>query len=638
MQLVAVNPTKVPAIKGIVDEVRKPKSAEAKRWMWIGAISAVAFMVAVAIAVVNIEKWWHDHGHGHDETQTPSPLLAVPWNAGCCSFSSLYTGVNWRDPRIQRSFVENALAAERQFFAAPNVSFDAVSGMTYDGRNLEDTSLEPIEIRAASAPSKESIQLSLLALSLQTEEEAGELAALQPLVYSQEEALDLLEKKVSTMEDFDRRYPSFGGFLPWFCARGTFANGACRGLDDPLGPLEAAKGWETSMPGLDNGQMAWATAALVRVLKQHALADGAGDRLSRLAQRWEQRLQRMKASAVNLFYNGLGSGTVRALTWMTNLSVDAALGPENAYTESPYILDDAFEGELMVLFMELFGNWSGYPNEGQAERDLIWEHKKSRVGRATFRMPDGENLTVQRGFWFSSHEQWKILQMPYLAIPQVRKVFANGELARLTYSFSESIPGLFASVSAPGTLCAPDNYCSATGIESIAGEPVTENFVVTPYAAFPSILVDRGAGLAWYNYMLSLPGMQSPYGSLESSNAQEPGVKTILTWDAKATTVLAMLGGTGDLIGRVMDEANATSKFVDRVGGMYDAVFEDVNGSSALPLPPTALPLAFQGAWQGWSNTSCGCNTSEFLPLQSGGDLASSTISLEGNARRLRGL
>jgi len=436
-----------------------------------------------------------------------------------------------------------------------------------------------------------------------------------------------LEKKVSTMEDFDRRYPAFGGFLPWFCARGALEDGRCRGLNDPAGGLEPTYDFHDSMPGLDNGQMAWAIVALVHVLKKKATADSTG-RISSLAERWEQRLLRMQATAVNLFYNGNGSGTVRALTWLRNRSVDAT-DPTNSWTYSSYVLDDAFEGEMMVLFMDLLGNWSGYPNDGKDEKALIWEHKKTKVEAAAFHMPSGENLTVQKGFWFSSHEQWKTLQMPYLAVPHVGKLFANGELARLTHSLAEQIPGLFASVSAPpGVVCGTDaGYCSATGIEELAYQAVDQDLVVTPYAAFPSILVDRGAGLAWYNYMLSLPGMQSLHGSLESSAVNHAGVRTMLTWDAKATTVLAMLGGTGDLLGRAMDEANVTSLFVERVGGMYAAVFnETLSDISELPLPPMTIPATFESAWQDWSNASCGCADSV------------SPLLTAGNGRRLRGV
>jgi len=359
MQLVTVDPSKASALQGIAEELKRPKSRTAKAWIAVGAAMGLAFVVATAFAAVGLEHWFH-HEHPSDASpESDVPSLATQWNEGCCRFAPLYNGSNWRDPQIQRSFVENALAAERHFFAAPSIAFDAETGMTYDGRDLDIETLEPTTIRPASAPSKESIQLSLLALSLQTTEEAGEwLAHFQPLVYSQKEALDLLEKKVSTMEDFDRRYPAFGGFLPWFCARGALEDGRCRGLNDPAGGLEPTYDFHDSMPGLDNGQMAWAIVALVHVLKKKATADSTG-RISSLAERWEQRLLRMQATAVNLFYNGNGSGTVRALTWLRNRSVDAT-DPTNSWTYSSYVLDDAFEGEMMGLFMDLLGNWSGY--------------------------------------------------------------------------------------------------------------------------------------------------------------------------------------------------------------------------------------------------------------------------------------
>lgn len=50
-------------------------------------------------------------------------------------------------------------------------------------------------------------------------------------------------------------------------------------------------------------------------------------------------------------------------------------------------------------------------------------------------------ITVQRGWWFSSHEQWKFLELPYLDVPISKRVFINGEKVRTINSNAKKIPG-----------------------------------------------------------------------------------------------------------------------------------------------------------------------------------------------------
>ena len=63
-----------------------------------------------------------------------------------------------------------------------------------------------------------------------------------------------------------------------------------------------------------------------------------------------------------------------------------------------------------------------------------------------YRTTKGEIVTVQQGFWFSAHEQWKVWSAPYLSNARVRAVFENCERVRSIYSAEKGIPGLRASV------------------------------------------------------------------------------------------------------------------------------------------------------------------------------------------------
>ena len=41
---------------------------------------------------------------------------------------------------------------------------------------------------------------------------------------------------------------------------------------------------------------------------------------------------------------------------------------------------------------------------------LLW------LQAVNYTLPDGTAVTVQRGFWFSAHEQWKTWTLPYLDV------------------------------------------------------------------------------------------------------------------------------------------------------------------------------------------------------------------------------
>ena len=58
-------------------------------------------------------------------------------------------------------------------------------------------------------------------------------------MYTEEEAVSLLERKIKTYEKFDQDYPGYGGFLPWVAVN----NGVVTPTWD----------WTDGVPSLDNG-------------------------------------------------------------------------------------------------------------------------------------------------------------------------------------------------------------------------------------------------------------------------------------------------------------------------------------------------------------------------------------------------
>jgi len=536
-------------------------------------------------------------------------------DSSCCRFSELFHRADWEDTTTQKLFISRVLSAERHFFAEANVAFDPDTGMTYDGHALDASTGElrkgppPNGPFGFSAASKEALHVSLLALALE-KTQVGEDTA--PLIYSEKEALDILEKKVSSMEGFDAAEPGFGGFLPWFCSRGVKLgpDRRCLTPQEEAGIVGATSDFLGKVPGLDNGQLAWATYAVSKVLRGRATE---GDRFEALAKRWEQRLERMRSTAVPVFYGGRGTGALRAVTKIRNTAQDA-VNASNYETVAvhPEYLDDAYEGELLVLFVDLLGDWSSFPHNGREERNKMWERKQIRLKAINFTDPkDDSKITVQEGFWFSSHEQWKLMVLPYLEIPLVKQIFTNSEYVRVVNSIHQHIPGLFASSHAP-----PDvecghlgGYCNAVGIQAVASQPVHWDQSVSPYGAYPVMLVDLAAGLAWYNTMLSLPKMQTATGSVEAAKVDGTSVASILTWDTKVTSVLAMLKGTGPLISRLLKEDGLREQFEARVRAFYGEKFSSTMPSAPGPLPmPTAKLLPSHWAQRSAAFPSCGCD------------------------------
>ena len=46
--------------------------------------------------------------------------------------------------------------------------------------------------------------------------------------------------------------------------------------------------------------------------------------------------------------------------------------------------------------------------------DFIWKDKRNKLKSINYWSPKlGKEITVEKGWWFSAHEQWKHLFMPY---------------------------------------------------------------------------------------------------------------------------------------------------------------------------------------------------------------------------------
>lgn len=93
------------------------------------------------------------------------------------------------------------------------------------------------------------------------------------------------------------------------------------------------------------------------------------------------------------------------------------------------------------------------------------------------------------------------------------RVFQNAERVRTCNSVVTQVPGMFASINNVTDPATGDvvGYISNAGIPSIANQTVQELDVITPYSVFPTVLFDKGVGMAWWRNMAIAKKMQSQY-------------------------------------------------------------------------------------------------------------------------------
>ncbi len=520
-----------------------------------------------------------------------------------CRFADLFTIddlVYNRNDAIHR-FKMHMCLWEGQF--GYGVGYNHEIGITFDGHEIDYTTGDLHEhLHFFTAASKEAIHVNMLALYMMDNVYARQFFRNA----SQDDVVDILEKKIASYNDFHRRYPGFAGFLPWFASNGSQMN--------------LLKGWESRVPGLDNGQLIWSIKILIETLKTKQLFN--------LAEKYQQRIDLITKTVIPVFYEAQRGG-IRCESGIKDMfNVSQITNPNNYEAIDRCLLADPYEGieiieihvyffqsrlicfflgELMAFFMDLYAPWSLY-NYTMEERNRIWVSKRDRLVRDEYNTTvESSNITqkqvtVQRGFWFSSHEQWKYLYLPYRDIDLQQRLFTNGEKVRVFHSAQTRIPGLYASVTSDakrGTY--RFDYWSACGIQQIAVEKIEHQSVVTPYGSFPVIMANESIGLAWYLNMLQGPAMQNLYGSTEAANIDGKSISPVITWDSKITTLVAMLSShLIDISRQILQRDQNYERFYNiteyewsRVFGLKPLLGEDLPWSLPtvkIPRPPDGLP------------------------------------------------
>eukprot|EP00698_Gefionella_okellyi_P009310 TRINITY_DN2361_c0_g1_i3.p1 TRINITY_DN2361_c0_g1~~TRINITY_DN2361_c0_g1_i3.p1 ORF type:complete len:435 (+),score=91.75 TRINITY_DN2361_c0_g1_i3:65-1306(+) len=391
--------------------------------------------------------------------------MAVLYRAACIYLVIFLVGVFAADPDYQYAFkyrsedifsntnVAEAFMADafkwEARFHTDGVGVSIGAGTTYDGHGIDSLTGLPIEggLHTFSAASKEALHLALLAFALRNDPYALSFFAISAQQSSapsvRAHLFQLLDSKMKSYEAFDQRNPGFAGFLPWFHVNSS--------------TIDIQWDWKDKVPSLDNGEWIWGLYAVANVL-----TDLSDPEAKPLAERYIQRLQQLAANAVMVFH---WDGNIAAEAHIKNTS--ATPTRDNYSNNVPgYYLDDPYEGELFVVFADLFGKW-----DNESDKEQIWTNKQHKYVSVNFTTPEGV-ITAQQGFWFSAHEQWKILELPYLQTA-ARDLFVNCERARTWNSFMKLIPGLRASVSGVPGSCMNEGYVSAIGIPELASQICT---------------------------------------------------------------------------------------------------------------------------------------------------------------------
>jgi hypothetical protein len=203
------------------------------------------------------------------------------------------------------------------------VGYNHDIGITYDGHMIDYTTGNlHTYLHFWTAASKEAIHVNMLSLYMMDDVYARQFFNNA----SQDDIVEILEKKIASYNDFHRRYPGFGGFLPWFAANGSEMN--------------LLNGWESKVPGLDNGQLIWSIKILIETLQTKKLFD--------LANKYQQRIELMTQTAIPVFYESERGG-LRCESGIKDMfNASQITNPNNYVTIGTCLLDDPYEGIYIV--------------------------------------------------------------------------------------------------------------------------------------------------------------------------------------------------------------------------------------------------------------------------------------------------
>lgn len=354
----------------------------------------------------------------------------------------------------------------------------------YSGLSLPDDSSSPATLV------DHALLLSLLAVAI-VDDSAGVPWLADTPALARAAAVAAAESVAPRLQGFLATHPGLRGFFP------TRWSGTAEAL--PFGvPVD--------VEAVPNAAMAWALYAVAGALRGHGSAAWLVFR---------SVFDAMAGHAVDTFHTG--AGFVQAAVRIPNPA--SAPLPSNLLVAGLPAMTDAFDNDLMLMLLELFGDWT---SAGLAAKAAMWGHVRpasSSDAVTAVLLPDGDVLVLPRGRRFSSSEQLPFLLLPYKDTPVTWNAFVRMEAARTQHAAANSLPGLAGDVEVPP---APALNIDQ-GVPQLAVNPGpvwTPRPVVAPAAAFSVVLANLSTGLAWHHVAAAQPNMQTLRGYSQSFDYQ----------------------------------------------------------------------------------------------------------------------
>eukprot|EP00347_Sterkiella_histriomuscorum_P004651 403359636 len=173
-------------------------------------------------------------------------LTAVAFADPRCRFAGSYSQSDLvQNTQVREEFLQKVIQQEAKFIK--EIGYDQRTGLTLDGQQINSKTGMPIESpnRYTSA-SNEAIHIALLAKELNGESDTN-------MIYTKEEALEILRKKIQTFERFQIEYPQ----TPAFPSK-IYNNAQTESLAVDI---------ENEVSQQENAKLFWASYGLLEVLE-----------------------------------------------------------------------------------------------------------------------------------------------------------------------------------------------------------------------------------------------------------------------------------------------------------------------------------------------------------------------------------
>lgn len=229
--------------------------------------------------------------------------------------------------------------------------------------------------------------------------------------------INQLYKKITKYESFNSQYPGFAGFFT--------------AVNEDFEPDELYSN-SSYMSMSSSGVFAWGLVATFEALSNNGLRDDLRGRYSNyvdmLASNADLFLCEETCGVDPVFYRAVMVIDVYATPSEENYKQLPDCG-RSCYLDTPWLGDDGF------YFLYLFANWSSETKEALLRR------KRNHTRSKEFETDSG-SITVLEAGDSNYIEKLSYLLLPYFDVEIVRRVFLNGERARLIYATMNAIPGL----------------------------------------------------------------------------------------------------------------------------------------------------------------------------------------------------